>query len=210
MSATGPVRTHDERTGANAPRGSPEWIYHRRAILRAAIGHMRVQYSSAELMLLEVEKVGGWQHLGLHSFEEFCADRSKGLGVPLPQLRSQLADAKRLAGDTGVAPLAQHGGPRTVARKEQGNNVTLPVRGNTAAYRVAKLKRDRPDIAARLAAGEFGSVRAAERAAGVVPSKIEQAFATAKSAYRQLDAEHRKAFHAWVQADLRTPPRGAT
>ncbi len=43
--------------------------------------------------------------------------------------------------------------------------VTGPTRGTSAAYRVSKLKRDRPDIAERLAHGEYKSVSAAERAA---------------------------------------------
>jgi hypothetical protein len=34
-------------------------------------------------------------------------------------------------------------------------------RGNSAAYLVARLKRDAPEIAERLAAGEFRSARAA-------------------------------------------------
>ena len=51
-------------------------------------------------------------------------------------------------------------------------------RGTSAAYRVARLKRDHPGIAARLAASEFNSVSAAERAAGVATyqpmSKLEK------------------------------------
>ena len=37
--------------------------------------------------------------------------------------------------------------------------------GNSATYRIAKLKRDAPEIAERLASGEFPNVREAERAA---------------------------------------------
>jgi len=61
-------------------------------------------------------------------------------------------------------PAGPHGGARQAG---QGDNVTLPKRGNSAAYRAARLKRDRPDIAARHAAGEFASVAAAWRGAGL-------------------------------------------
>jgi hypothetical protein len=41
--------------------------------------------------------------------------------------------------------------------------------GTSAAYLVSKLKRDRPDVAARMAAGEFKSVSQGLRAAGMLP-----------------------------------------
>ena len=41
-------------------------------------------------------------------------------------------------------------------------------RGNTAAYLVARLKRDAPEFAARLAAGEFPSARSCALAAGII------------------------------------------
>lgn len=40
--------------------------------------------------------------------------------------------------------------------------------GNTKQYQIARLKRDRPDIADALARGEYPSVRAAAKAAGIV------------------------------------------
>jgi len=40
---------------------------------------------------------------------------------------------------------------------------------NSKEYRIAKLKRDHPDVAQRLIDGEFKSVSAAERAAGIGP-----------------------------------------
>ena len=61
-------------------------------------------------------------------------------------------------------PLAQHGGDRT----EQGDNLTLVERGTSASYLAARLARDFPEIADRLAKGEFRSVRAAAIAAGII------------------------------------------
>lgn len=44
-------------------------------------------------------------------------------------------------------------------------------RGTFATYRLAKLKRDHPQVAARVEAGEFKNVAEAERAAGIKPPK---------------------------------------
>jgi hypothetical protein len=59
-------------------------------------------------------------------------------------------------------------------RPEKGANLENSTfnKGSTAAtYRIAKLKRDHPEIAARLEEGEFKNVIEAERAAGVKPEK---------------------------------------
>ena len=73
--------------------------------------------------------------------------------------------AQELAGAGGVAPTGTHGGART--KGKQADDVSLK-HGNSARYLVAKLKRDAPEIATRLAAGEFRSARAAAIAAGLV------------------------------------------
>ncbi len=59
---------------------------------------------------------------------------------------------------------------------DQGNDVTL-IRGNHSDYLAARLKRDAPEIAERLANGQFKSVRAAAIEAGIVkpPQPPEQA-----------------------------------
>lgn len=74
------------------------------------------------------------------------------------------AEAQILAATVDAAPT--HGGKRE--RGEQGAISTLKARGSThAATLAARLKRDAPDVADRLAAGEFPSVRAACIAAGI-------------------------------------------
>ena len=56
-----------------------------------------------------------------------------------------------------------------VDNSENVNSSQVPKGGNKAAYRLAKLKRDHPDIADRVANGEFKSVAMAERVAGIKP-----------------------------------------
>lgn len=54
-----------------------------------------------------------------------------------------------------VQPVAAHGGDRTSAAK-QGDNITLKQsRGTNPTYALKRLKRDRPDLAARVVAGEL-------------------------------------------------------
>ena len=73
--------------------------------------------------------------------------------------------AKRLAGEEkALKPVGanQHGEGLTNSDNVRPSQSDY---GNAATYRVRKLKRDHPQVAERLAAGEFKSVAAAERAA---------------------------------------------
>ena len=66
-----------------------------------------------------------------------------------------------------VSLLPNHGGDHKSDEYQGDNskNVTLKERGNSQQYRIAKLKRDHPEIADRLEQGVFKSVSEAERAA---------------------------------------------
>jgi hypothetical protein len=64
-------------------------------------------------------------------------------------------DDGRLLSDiyASVETLRKQGRPK--AGEGKGDNIPFSHRGTSAAHLVARLKRDHPDIAARLAAGEF-------------------------------------------------------
>ena len=68
--------------------------------------------------------------------------------------------------ETAKAP--KHGeignGRPNPSRGDENKNVTS-TRGNSSEYRISRLKRDYPEVAARVEAGEFKTVAAAERAA---------------------------------------------
>jgi hypothetical protein len=86
----------------------------------------------------------------------------------------QQAQAIAMAQEGGEPPLPMAMTPAEAGTlggrgKKASNNVTS-FKGNSAAYIVARLKRDHPAVAARLAAGEFQSAAAAGRAAGIVKS----------------------------------------
>ena len=55
--------------------------------------------------------------------------------------------------------LADHGGKRESAPDRQGDDVSLTQFGNNATYLTRRLKRDAPEIASALAAGEYPSAR---------------------------------------------------
>lgn len=73
-----------------------------------------------------------------------------------------------------ATPLAEHRRP-TKDEQQQGRAKTS-TRGETAEYLTRRIARDRPDILERMKRGEFRSVRAAAKAAGLVRelSTLEQ------------------------------------
>lgn len=86
-------------------------------------------------------------------------------------------------------PAGKHGGPRK--HGEQGDNITLD-RGTSTSYLAARIKRDRPDIAAAVERGEFSSMRSAAIAAGIIKQKT--AYDRLISAWRSASAAERAEF----------------
>jgi hypothetical protein len=88
-----------------------------------------------------------------------------------------------------AVPLAKPGGSRG---PEQADVVSLTRHGNGAAYLSARIARDRPDVLARMKAGEFKSVRAAAVAAGIVRAKTP--LDALHAAWRKATAAQRRQF----------------
>ena len=81
----------------------------------------------------------------------------------------------RSRGYNGTSTPARQGNDQHTGGVDNINSTKTPG-GTDPAYLVSRLKRDRPDIAERLAGGEFRSVRAAAIEAGIVkvPSVFER------------------------------------
>ena len=133
-----------------------------------------------------------WERLGLNSLRELIeAPMPTGIGstveiirklLQLPHKaewnadeRQRMDDLRRQVEDLVTPEAATHGGDRK-SDEYQVDDVNSIGAGNSATYLTARLKRDRPDIAERLVAGEFKSVRAAAIEAGIVkePTVKEQ------------------------------------
>lgn len=134
-------------------------------------------------VLLELAENRCLVHYGFGSLRDFVTApvARNGLGMTLAQAKSMIQfnagykhKAELLLQKLGIEELAQstdaidgHGGRR---QDNKVKNVML-AQGNAAKYRIAKLKRDHPEVAARLEAGEFKTVSDAERAAGTREKK---------------------------------------
>lgn len=97
----------------------------------------------------------------------------KQQGIERPSIeeaeKASRAETTAAVADNGIQ-VSTHGGARKSKNQpDNSENVRLKEYGNKAEYRMAKLKRDHPEIAQRAAAGEFKSVSEAERAAGLKP-----------------------------------------
>lgn len=103
----------------------------------------------------------------------------------------QAAQAQAMAQPNGVAAVAKHG----FNQHTGGGSITTSSLGRGAAYIIAKLKRDRPDVAERLAAGEFRSARAAAREAGLVR---EHPLTDLRRAWKRASEAERDTFRAEI------------
>ena len=123
-------------------------------------------------------------HFGFKTLGEFvrASVNNGGLGLDDKNLKALLYFNKsyehyadKLSARLGLAERAKS----IEAVGEANNNQyaynnsknVISMQGNSSTYRIAKLKRDYPEVAERLEAGEFKSVSEAERAAGVQPPK---------------------------------------
>jgi hypothetical protein len=95
--------------------------------------------------------------------------------------------------------------PNDAGRSPRTEHEQPMKRGANTAYLTSRLARDHPQILARLQAGEFPSVRAAAKAAGLIPERtpLEQL----ERAWRQAPPEDRATFLALRQSATPLPPR---
>jgi len=96
--------------------------------------------------------------------------------------------------------LLQHGGDRRSEKaRDQGDNITLKDRGTSSAYTIARLDRDRPDLAMQVRQGSM-SANAAAIEAGFrkpPPSPLESLF----QAWRKADDYERRQFLKFLESE---------
>lgn len=155
------------------------------------------------------EGLGFSSLLEVHKIIE-AHNRKAAADTALALLRQEIPDydAKVNAAKVErVEPAKLHGGERQGSgrKAEQDNqvdNINLidsKTKGGTSAdYLAARIKRDHPQIAAGIAAGEYPSIRAAAIAAGIV--KVPSALEAAKRAALRLTDADRTELLTWLAA----------
>jgi hypothetical protein len=186
----------DEVGDQFAEPGSRSWAVY--FVNRAKIVRDQVHndVSSLKSIVERLEKHEAWKHFGLPSFSMLCATKLKLASEELDAIMK----AKRGQTVGEVLALKPHGTNRFAEdRGNKNENITsIEQRGTASTYRIAKLKRDSPEIAERLASGEFPNVREAERAAGMpVPNKLTS-LEKIQRAFTRLDAGDQARFVYWL------------
>ena len=174
----------------------------------AACGNLERDAGFFSRMVEGVREYDAWKVIGFASFEDFCkSELGKTLceveqivsGVRVLQSTGRTApiterQARTAAEALAAAPkLATHGRP-TKGNENKGDFITLKARGTSKEFLAARINRDHPEIAERVKAGEFKSIRAAAIVAGIVKVKtpLERLFAEWKKASQEERAEFLK------------------
>jgi len=189
-----------------APYASPEWCLaaHTQncALKRQVNGEVRrLKYALTsfrdERHYVRLTDRNGDAFVNWEDFVQY--PEPQGLGMRADVVRAiveEQNDARLLRDVVAAVPAAQpaiHPGPGR-GKKTESN----PHRFTTGSQGrlIARMKRDAPDIAERLAEGEFRSVRAAARAAGI---KVEATpLELLRRAWKRASSEERETFKAEI------------
>lgn len=181
----------------DAPRGSKDWAIYFAFLAKQETHDVRREIRGLQEILKKLKDHEAHKALGLSSWDDLCR---REIGITEEQAEKVLAAAPDV---TVALVLGTHGGDRrspTVkaeaeGKADQGDIVTLKERGNSATYLTARLDRDRPDIAARVHAGEISARKGAIEAGIIrVPTKLE----IARRAIEALAPDDRAALQDWL------------
>jgi hypothetical protein len=187
-------------SGLHSEPGSREWILTQRSLLVACLSDIKNNRATGQTVYEDIKRTGGWQHLEdlkgnrFRSFRQFCKSPN-GLGLEPDEIERRLT-AQELAASEEVEPLgpAVHAGPGRGHKTDR-----KPDRLTTGSAReiVARLKRDAPEFAERLAAGEFKSARACAIAAGIIQET--PALTKLRRAWKHATPDERETFLAEIE-----------
>lgn len=162
----------------SAPKGSRPWAIAIRVELTMALKKADFSSCRAKRMYDALRDTNGWKTLDdgrgnrFMSFEEFCVYRQPfGLGYDKKHIediireRQEKEDADTMR---EAKPLLQNHRPKK--GEDKGADGTLSRGSNQSTYLAARLKRDRPDLAARVVSGEL-KIRQAAKLAGFIKVK---------------------------------------
>jgi hypothetical protein len=191
----------DELGDCAAPKGSRPWAVFARNELNSVLREAEGSSDRAKAYFHMIRETEAWKVLDdakgqpFMSFELFCTHRRpQGLGYEIGHIERiiherserEVAQAMRVAG-----VLAKPGGERKKG-EQVGDAKSVSANGTTVGYLASRLKRDHPDIAARVEAGEFRSMRAAGVEAGII--KVKPPLEIALAAYNKLSESDKESF----------------
>ena len=170
----------DETGNLHAELGSRSWAVACRTKAQMSLHDERVNAGHLKGWIDLIAEHHGYRVLDdqdgsrFPSFEAFCRARQPfGLGYDLDALNT-IIEERKSAQARAQAPkrLAANG---EIGRGRARFDVVKPIGGNSADYLTARIARDHPGILERMRAGEFSSVRAAAREAGIVKPRVSVA-----------------------------------
>ena len=143
--------------------GSPQWCWQTISYLQTLWQSLDLDYEKYMAVWSEAEDHRVWEKVPYEApfgtkegmLHQLAIEDDKGAQRRM-RVQSIAARAKRIS---------RHGGDRN--REGQGSVQNLALRGSTADYLTARIARDAPDVLERMKAGEFESVAAAAKAAGI-------------------------------------------
>lgn len=166
-------------SGHEPPEGSREWFLLTRDRLKSEMQTLRSTRQGVQFSFDKMANSGAWTLLNhpklkrpFRSFDEFCRSAT-GFGEAQAKVQARIQQLAGPEAEGGVREARNEGG----GRPDKGSGpLPLPKGSESAERIVARLKRDAPEYAERLAAGEFRSARAAGIAAGIIvpPTWTEQ------------------------------------
>jgi hypothetical protein len=190
----------DELGDCAAPKGSRAWAVFARNELNSVLREAEGSSDRAKAYFHMIRETEAWKVLDdakgqpFMSFELFCTHRRpQGLGYEIGHIERiiherserEVAEAMKVAG-----VLKPQGRP--VEEERNADAVSNRSFGNSQSYLASRLKRDHPDIAARVEAGEFKSMRAAAVEAGII--KVKPPLEIALAAYNKLSESDKESF----------------
>lgn len=144
--------------------GSPEWCYQTMSLLKHSYRDIRIDQDSFAHYLNELREHRAWEKVPVdHPYgseakmiEAELGKRIEEVELELDTAKQDLHAQKNKVLDVTTPDLKEAHRPKNEDKPDtQKNDVRLKHYGNTNTYAIAKLRRDRPDIHARVLAGEL-------------------------------------------------------
>ena len=147
--------------------GSPEWCWQTVSALQHMWKSLHLDYEHYTNVLAEAEEHAIWERIPPE--RPYGSKKNMLKQVEVGDTKDAHKRMRLQALAAQVRAMQNNGGDRRSAEVQFDERQTeKPTQGgNGQAYLLALLKRDAPEILARLLDGEFGSARAAARAAGI-------------------------------------------